>query len=190
MSKQLTELRNTFSSLEEECQRYANCCSTLDDLVKVRTDERDVLNRRVVLLQDTVKSLNSSLTLNTSVEKEKDEQLEIKGQQKCQELESQCKGLNEELNLLKRKMEEDKVQGKVGQIAEEEERLLQHQKQQQNENEVKENMNERDLLRQREMMLQGAVHRLNFNSNLNSNSSEAKNTCAKRKGLTTRKCFP
>ena len=45
MSKQLMELRNTFSSLEEVCQRYANCCSTLDDLVKVRTDERDVSNQ-------------------------------------------------------------------------------------------------------------------------------------------------
>ena len=116
--------------------------------------------------------------------------MEIIGPQRFQELESYCKDLNEELIMIKYKIKKIEGKAKFGQKTEEEKRLLQHQKQQQNENEVKENMNERDLLRQREMMLQGAVHRLNFNSNLNSNSSEAKNTCAKRKGLTTRKCFP
>ena len=89
-------------------------------------------------------------------------------------------------------MEEDKVQGKVGQIAEEEERLLQHQKQQQNENEmnkiitslqndVKEKTNERDLMKQRTVLLQDVVRRLNSNSSLNTNSSEVKDTSAKKK---------
>ena len=173
--------------------------TSLQNDVKEKTNERDLMKQRTVLLQDVVRRLNSNSSLNTNSSEVKDTSAKKRerfdkekallrktesSSKRCQELEYKCEGLKKELDLLKldqgemlkqeQKWEKEKINLSL-------ELQQQHQRQSEMdeiilslEDAVQSLTDERKILKRRSILLQEVVSKLKANPNLTLNTTDEK----------------